>query len=203
MKLFPLLAASVTFFISHNYIHKMYNQLVKDIVEDKFDLLDVLHHLVSGMKATFSQVTNDGLYTIRQSLGGAGYTAWSGIPYIIEEFNPVVTFEGDNTVMLQQSAKYIQKLYKQAKNGEEITGIFKYLNEVNDTSNNKCPATTVEDFCKLENIDHALKNISLYTIKTTLDTLAASKASKKEQENMIFALDVVKMATIHIKYLNI
>lgn len=64
-------------------------------------MLDVLHHLTSGMKSVFSQITNDGLFTIRQSLGGAGYTAWSGIPSIIENFNPTVTFEGDNTVMAQ------------------------------------------------------------------------------------------------------
>jgi len=38
---------------------------------------------------------------IRQSLGGAGYSAWSGIPYLIEDYSPEVTFEGDNTVMAQ------------------------------------------------------------------------------------------------------
>jgi len=41
----------------------------------------------------------DSLILIRQSLGGAGYTAWSGIPTLIEEYSPQVTFEGDNTVM--------------------------------------------------------------------------------------------------------
>lgn len=112
----------------------MYNQLISDITTEKFDLLEPIHHLISGMKAVFSQITNDGLYTIRQSLGGAAYTAWSGIPYMIDEFNATVTFEGDNTVMLQQSAKYIQKLYKKAKNGEKIEGLMEYLNGVNDNS---------------------------------------------------------------------
>lgn len=41
----------------------------------------------------------DGMYLIRQSLGGAGFTAWSGIPRIIEDYSPQVTYEGDNTVM--------------------------------------------------------------------------------------------------------
>lgn len=36
---------------------------------------------------------------IRQSLGGAGYTAWSGLPALIEDYSPTVTYEGDNTVM--------------------------------------------------------------------------------------------------------
>jgi acyl-CoA oxidase len=36
---------------------------------------------------------------VRQALGGAGYTAWSGLPRLIEDYSPQVTFEGDNTVM--------------------------------------------------------------------------------------------------------
>jgi len=41
------------------------------------------------------------LYLIRQSIGGAGYSAWSGMQEIIQEYSPDVTFEGDNTVMAQ------------------------------------------------------------------------------------------------------
>ena len=41
----------------------------------------------------------DGAFMMRQALGGAGYSAWSGIPRIIDEYSPSVTFEGDNTVM--------------------------------------------------------------------------------------------------------
>ena len=51
------------------------------------------------MKAVFTQDTLDGLFVIRQSLGGAGFTEWSGVPYLISIFNGGVTAEGDNTVM--------------------------------------------------------------------------------------------------------
>tara|TARA_B110000285_G_C14493780_1_gene325109 strand:+ start:165 stop:302 length:138 start_codon:yes stop_codon:yes gene_type:complete len=43
----------------------------------------------------------DGMLVARQSVGGAGYSAWSGIPRQIEEYSPLVTLEGDNTVMAQ------------------------------------------------------------------------------------------------------
>ena len=78
----------------------MYYRLIDEIKNQKFELLDVMHHLLSGMKSVFSQTTNDGMFAIRQSIGGAGYTAWSGLPHLIAEFSPVTTFEGDNTVML-------------------------------------------------------------------------------------------------------
>ena len=99
MKLVPLLAAGIAFELAHSHVKDKYDQLLRDISSQKFDLLDEMHHLTSGMKSVFTQTTNDGLYTIRQSLGGAAYSAWSGIPAIIERFNPCVTYEGDNTVM--------------------------------------------------------------------------------------------------------
>jgi acyl-CoA oxidase len=88
-------------------IEAKYFQLLKDIENDKFEDLDMMHHLTSGMKSVFSDYTSNGLYVCRQSIGGAGYSAWSGLPYIIEEFSPTVTFEGDNTVMAQQGARYL------------------------------------------------------------------------------------------------
>jgi len=99
MKLIPLLATSFGILFSHHYVHSQYKQLLEDINHNKFDLLDELHHYTSGMKSLYTQITNDGLLQIRQSLGGAGYSAWSGLPYIIDMYSADVTYEGDNTVM--------------------------------------------------------------------------------------------------------
>ena len=82
-------------------------------------------------------------------MGGAGYSAWSGLPSIIETFSPVITFEGDNTVMAQQSARYLMKLYQKVKQGETVSGpegIFSYLNKLGSLESMKCKATNVEDF---------------------------------------------------------
>ena len=74
---------------------------MEDIKTKNFKLLDLLHHYCSGMKSIYTQEVTDGLYAIRQSIGGAGYSAWSGIPRLIEDLSPMVTYEGDNTVMAQ------------------------------------------------------------------------------------------------------
>lgn len=71
--------------------------------------MDFMHHLTSGMKSMYSQYTYDGLDVIRQKCGGAGYSAWSGFTQIIGDFSPQTTFEGDNTVMAQQSSRYLFK----------------------------------------------------------------------------------------------
>jgi acyl-CoA oxidase len=66
-----------------------------------------MHHLTSGMKSVYTQTTMDGLMVIRQSVGGAGYSAWSNLPYLIDDFSATVTYEGDNTVMAQQSFRFL------------------------------------------------------------------------------------------------
>ena len=78
-----------------------------DVKVGKFDDLEVLHHLTSGMKSAYTTICMDGLTVIRQSLGGAGYSAWSSLPHLIDEFSQCPTAEGDNTVMAQQCARLL------------------------------------------------------------------------------------------------
>lgn len=101
MKLFPLLAQSYGMGLAHKYVLDKYQKLMEDVKKGEFGLLDELHHFTSGMKSVFTQASFDGLLQIRQSVGGAGYSAWSGLPYCIDDWSPACTFEGDNTVMAQ------------------------------------------------------------------------------------------------------
>jgi len=74
--------------------------MMKQAYEGNFKLLDLVHHLACGGKAVHTQEALDALFAIRQSVGGGGFTAWSGLPRLIDEWSPSVTYEGDNTVML-------------------------------------------------------------------------------------------------------
>ena len=101
MKLFPLLALMFAHIFTGTKIVQMYEQLVEDIEKRDFSGMDLMHHLTAGGKSCYTQDSHDALYVIRQSLGGAGYSAWSGLPYLIEDYSPEVTYEGDNMVMAQ------------------------------------------------------------------------------------------------------
>ena len=76
----------------------------------------------------------DGAEIIRASLGGAGYSSWSGLGRIMEEYNPTVTFEGDNTVMAQQAFNFLLKQGKSAFKGkhEKLVNqhVFNYLKDI-------------------------------------------------------------------------
>jgi acyl-CoA oxidase len=105
-----------------NEVLGKYYSLLEDIKKSKFELLDIVHHFSSGMKSVYSSDCYDGMILIRQALGGAGYSAWSAIPGLIEDYSPQVTYEGDNTVMAQQSAGFLFKQAKRALKSKESLG---------------------------------------------------------------------------------
>lgn len=92
-----------------NYAVDMHTALMKAVATGDFKGLDMMHHISAGFKACFTRITYDGIDLIRQSCGGAGFSAFSGLPLIQSDFAPNTTLEGDNTVMFQQVAKLIFK----------------------------------------------------------------------------------------------
>ena len=61
-------------------------------------------------------------------------TVWSGIPNIIDFFGPTVTYEGDNSVMAQQSFRFLKKMFKKihstSPDDKTDYDIFNYLKDV-------------------------------------------------------------------------
>jgi acyl-CoA oxidase len=49
----------------------------------------------------------DGIELVRVNCGGAGYSAWSALPQCWSDYSPTPVYEGDNTVMAQQTVGYI------------------------------------------------------------------------------------------------
>jgi acyl-CoA oxidase len=69
--------------------------------------MKVIHHFTSGLKAFKTNNVHKQLSILRESCGSVGFHEYSGLPYLYNEHAAYVTFEGDNTVMLQQCAKLI------------------------------------------------------------------------------------------------
>lgn len=138
----------VVFSAGTEYVVNLYNQLMKDVDDNNFKLLEVLHHFTSGMKSVYTQDGVDGMAMMRQSIGGAGYSAWSSIPAMYDDLSPTVTLEGDNTVMAQQCFNYLQKQVGFVLKGkhEKVLPIFKYLESIKHLDQFKCKATKYEDW---------------------------------------------------------
>lgn len=87
-KLFPMVAMMFAHSYASENVTQLHKRLLEDISKSKFDLLEVVHHYSSGMKSLFTDQCYYSLIAIRQCLGGAGYSAWSGIPELVADYSP-------------------------------------------------------------------------------------------------------------------
>jgi acyl-CoA oxidase len=60
-----------------------------------------MHALISVMKAITTWDMVQSLEECRQACGGLGFSSYSRIPSMIQDLNVMVTWEGDNNVLLQ------------------------------------------------------------------------------------------------------
>nr|XP_060620629.1 peroxisomal acyl-coenzyme A oxidase 1 isoform X1 [Anolis sagrei ordinatus] len=129
-KLFPLLATAYAFHFVGAYMKDTYRRITGNISEGDLSELPELHALSAGLKAFTSWVANAGIEDCRMACGGHGYSRCSGLPDIYVNFTPSCTYEGENTVMMLQTARFLIKSYKQASSGQLLSGMVSYLNDL-------------------------------------------------------------------------
>jgi len=58
--------------------------------------------------------------------------------------------------MAQQAFKFLQKLYKKVRKNEKVTGIYSYLNNIDELIKMKLNTKSAEDFTNIDFLEHAL-----------------------------------------------
>ncbi|KAG8519380.1 Peroxisomal acyl-coenzyme A oxidase 1, partial [Galemys pyrenaicus] len=129
-KLFPLLATAYAFQFVGAYMKETYHRINEDIGQGDLSELPELHALTAGLKAFTSWTTNTAIEACRMACGGHGYSHCSGLPNIYVNFTPTCTFEGENTVMMLQTARFLMKSYDQVRSGKLVGGMVSYLNDL-------------------------------------------------------------------------
>ncbi|KAH8396917.1 hypothetical protein KR215_006379 [Drosophila sulfurigaster] len=129
LKLFPQIAKAIVFKTTGDGIWSMYNVLSGEIELGNLDRLPEMHALSCCLKAICSADATAGVETCRLSCGGHGYMDCSNFPTIYGMTTAVCTYEGENTVMLLQTARYLVKVYGQALNGDQLVPTVAYINE--------------------------------------------------------------------------
>lgn len=140
----PLLAAVIVQNVTGNWVRSKFNQVMEEMKVNKFDGLDVLHHILSGFKDRQSEEAIAGADICRRSAGGTGFASNAGFTEINDVGSPFPTFEGDNTVMVLQASRYIFKLLKWKLEGKKLPFPFHYINRLEEIDTIKAKGTTVE-----------------------------------------------------------
>lgn len=68
-----------------------------------------LHAMSSGLKALCSEMAASSIETCRRAAGGHGYLLMSGLPRLYATTVAACTYEGENTVLYLQTARYLLK----------------------------------------------------------------------------------------------
>ncbi|XP_015119156.1 probable peroxisomal acyl-coenzyme A oxidase 1 [Diachasma alloeum] len=126
-KLFPHLAACLSFSLSAEWIWQMYNSVSAELYQGELERLPELHALACCLKAVASSDAANGVEQLRLSCGGHGYMTASNLPATYGLLTAVCTYEGENTVLLLQTARYLVKAYRQAVSGNTLTPTVDYL----------------------------------------------------------------------------
>jgi len=197
----PLLAQNVSLCFVANYIKQEFKEMNDKIAEGNFDKLPVMHHLLAGLKAHVSDVMMTTLDKARRSCGGAGYQSNSGFTELASAGSPIPTYEGDNTVMLLQSARFVFKLVKAAQGNKTLPYPFSYIGYSKQLLSIKDQGKSVQEMMDVNVIERALAVRALCQIEETVKAIAASDAPEKVKDNELFAKMKLDMIKAHIEYI--
>ncbi|XP_033191281.1 acyl-coenzyme A oxidase 1-like [Bombus vancouverensis nearcticus] len=128
-KIFPHIATCFAIKATASWVWNMFYTVQKQLRQANHEKIPELHSLSCCLKAVVSADTAAGIEQLRLSCGGHGYMTASNLPGLYGLATAVCTYEGENTVLLLQTARYLVKSWKQAMNGEPLPDSVEYLNE--------------------------------------------------------------------------
>ncbi|GMJ08676.1 acyl-CoA oxidase 2 [Hibiscus trionum] len=129
-KLMPMLASTYAFHFAGQFLVEKYSEMKK--THDEQLVADV-HALSAGLKSYITSYTAKSLSTCREACGGHGYAAVNRFGSLRNDHDIFQTFEGDNTVLLQQVAADLLKQYKDKFQGGTLSVTWNYLRESMNT----------------------------------------------------------------------
>uniref|UniRef100_A0A383WGP6 Acyl-coenzyme A oxidase n=1 Tax=Tetradesmus obliquus TaxID=3088 RepID=A0A383WGP6_TETOB len=126
LKLMPLLATAYCLHFAKDHLVNLYVDMkrTKDAL-----LVEEVHSLSAGLKAYTTAFTQDALSVCREACGGHGYAAINRLGQLRSDHDIFQTFEGDNTVLLQQVTGTLLKGYRARFKGAPLSSTFSYLKQ--------------------------------------------------------------------------
>ena len=129
--LVPILAFSFAALFTKTKMYWDYFEMMDKIhKKNDFKMLKDMHSIASCLKSFYTDRTLEDLKIIRECWGGHGFSAYSGLPNLIDCVSPNVTLEGDNTVMYQQTAAHLVKSCASILQGKQLKNSLVYLNDI-------------------------------------------------------------------------
>ena len=147
-RLFPLLASAYAFRFVGEWLKWLYTDVTQRLQANDFSTLPEAHACTAGLKSLTTSATADGIEECRKLCGGHGYLCSSGLPELFAVYVPACTYEGDNTVLLLQVARFLMKTVSQLGSGKKPVGTISYMERVEHLMKCRCEVQRAEDWLK-------------------------------------------------------
>ncbi|KAG0305821.1 acyl-coenzyme A oxidase [Linnemannia gamsii] len=180
-RLFPIIAQSYAMLAAGNKMRSMYESMLSELMQGDVSSLAEVHAISSGLKSTCSTFAATGVEDCRKIMGGHGYSYFSGISHLWSSYVPSNTYEGDNFLLTQQSARYLLKQIKVATTDPEKA--------------ERCSVETVNDWLRPE--------VQLAAFEHRAGRLVGDLAIAAVQDGMVWSdlnLECWKICHAHSQY---
>ncbi|XP_038068854.1 peroxisomal acyl-coenzyme A oxidase 1-like [Patiria miniata] len=199
-KLFPGLATAYAFNAVGKRLQEVFNKVQADIEKEDFSSLPELHALTCGLKAFTTGTAVRFVDTARFACGGHGFLLSSGLPYSYSRLSAGCTYEGENTVMMLQVARYLLKSAYAAQNGGSLASSVAYLAE--DTSGQTWPAQTETDVVNSDLLYKAYQHRA-YRLVNQVGQRMAQLMGQGQSQGVAWnnsTVDLVRAAKAHMQF---
>lgn len=171
-RLFPYLSAAFAMQISASKLNKVHSRALNSQEKGQVtSVLPDLHNLSAGLKAYTTWITLAGLESCRQACGGHGYSSYNGLSSQVCDFSVQCTWDGDNTVLAQQTSRYLLKSILAVSTGKVNPNISRtsvsYLTDLMSLLTGKCEAKSAQDFSDANIQLHAVRYKSAKLLSNT------------------------------------
>ncbi|XP_029899458.1 peroxisomal acyl-coenzyme A oxidase 2 isoform X2 [Aquila chrysaetos chrysaetos] len=201
-KLLPQLAAAYAFYFISDYLQELFNRGYREIQRKNFDMLPELHAFSSGFKAMVTQYGTSAVKICLQACGGHGYSLLSGLPSLYTKIFASCIYEGENTILLLQTARFLIKCFMAASTGQSVPPSVTYLAAVTPE---KCPAKNKLDFLSPDIYTEAYQHMAARLISSTaakLQDLIQSGVKKHDAWNQC-TVQLAQAAKAHCHYITV
>ncbi|XP_045475486.1 peroxisomal acyl-coenzyme A oxidase 3-like [Harmonia axyridis] len=132
------------------------------------------HAISSGCKPVAGWAMRDAIQECREACGGHGYLKAAGLGDLLSSNDANCTYEGENHVLIQQTANYLLKFWPLVLSGSKISSPLKtidFLTNADGILRTKFNANSVEQFCSAEVLMNTYKWLVCYLLRETYEKL--------------------------------
>ncbi|XP_053611144.1 probable peroxisomal acyl-coenzyme A oxidase 1 [Plodia interpunctella] len=126
-KLFICIATTHAMQFTSEWLWATFTGVLQEMKHGNTDKLPELHALSSCLKAICTSDCSSLIEQCRFACGGHGYMLSSNLPLLYSFVTATRTYEGDYTVLLLQTARFLVKTWEQAEEGKPVTPTLSYI----------------------------------------------------------------------------